>query len=342
MFFENVSYIKYKGEVESFIDANLPKYSGDGRKTLCEAMGYAVSGGGKRLRGVLALACGDMLSGETGGALPFAGAIEFIHAYSLVHDDMPCMDDDDFRRGKPSCHKVFGEGTAMLAGDALLNLAFEVLLDYVSATRRGGYKAAEAAAYIARASGAGGMAGGQAIDLGAGAADKDSLIKLCGLKTGRLFNAAVVAPAIFLNAGERDLAALNGYGDALGLAFQIKDDIIDSIDIGSNGGGIDGSVANEGGFDGSVANGGGFDGNVANGGGVGGIVCGGSVSGNAGGGTGIGKSRTEPNFVDAIGLPASMDLLYNVCSEAKKYLERLSDRAGFFYSLIDWLVSEYK
>ncbi|MDR1440037.1 MAG: polyprenyl synthetase family protein, partial [Clostridiales bacterium] len=114
--------------------SSLPAFSADGQKRLGEAMAYSCGAGGKRVRAVLALAVCEMLCGSWRPALPFAAAIELIHAYSLIHDDMPCMDDDDYRRGKPSCHKAFGEPVALLAGDALLNLAFEVMLAEVAAS----------------------------------------------------------------------------------------------------------------------------------------------------------------------------------------------------------------
>jgi geranylgeranyl diphosphate synthase type II len=182
-------------------------------------MRYSCEAGGKRIRAVLALAVCDLLGGEQAEALPLACAIELIHAYSLIHDDLPCMDDDDYRRGKPSCHKAFGESLALLAGDALLNLAFEVLLEQRSLT--------DAARYIAKASGAGGMAGGQAVDLHGNVRSLEQLKQLHALKTGRLIDAAVCAPAILLEAGPAATDALSRYAGGIGLAFQIRDDILD-------------------------------------------------------------------------------------------------------------------
>jgi len=220
-------YNAYKRVIDKFLDDNLPSSDVDGQRMLCEAMRYSVTAGGKRLRGVLALAVCELLGGDGAVVLPLAGAIEYIHAYSLVHDDLPCMDDDDFRRGKPSSHRVYGEGCAVLAGDALLNLAFETLLDGAVAAPPG-YRFTEAAAYIAGAAGARGMAGGQAVDLYADIADEARLDCLHMLKTGRLFCAAILAPAICLGAGAEAYNALDGYGRAIGLAFQIKDDLLDT------------------------------------------------------------------------------------------------------------------
>ncbi|MDR3122088.1 MAG: polyprenyl synthetase family protein, partial [Clostridiales bacterium] len=205
-------YGEYKRVVDGFLRARLPAFEAEGQARLGEAMRYSAADGGKRVRGVLALAVNDLLGGDVQPALPLAGAIELIHAYSLVHDDMPCMDDDDFRRGKPSCHRAFGEAIALLAGDALLNLAFEVLLEWLAEQGPGAGRAA-AAAFIARAAGADGMAGGQAIDLCAKIADESALTHLHRLKTGRLICAAVLAPAICLGAGADDYAALRQYGD---------------------------------------------------------------------------------------------------------------------------------
>jgi geranylgeranyl diphosphate synthase type II len=252
----NRKYDEYKRLTEDFIIGRLPSFDTEGQKRLGEAMRYSVSAGGKRIRGVLSLAVCELLNGDLYNILPLAGAIEYIHAYSLIHDDMPCMDDDDFRRGKPSCHKVYGEGIAMLAGDALLNLAFEVLLEKASRIPRenngkSSFKGVasapfmtltsfvKASAFIAGAAGSSGMAGGQAVDLLANTADEESLSHMHMLKTGRLFRAAVLAPAICCGAGEDEYNALNCYGAMIGLAFQIKDDLVDF-----EGGGADNETMN--------------------------------------------------------------------------------------------------
>ena len=220
-----------KTEIDAVLATKLPAFRYGGQALLGDAMRYSVTAGGKRIRGVLALAVCELLGGERGAALTVACAIEYIHAYSLIHDDMPCMDDDDYRRGKPSCHKAFGEGIAMLAGDSLLNLAFELLLDYAAKSRFSDgdsrRRFIEAAAFIAAASGARGMAGGQAIDLTARNPAGEELENLRRLKTGRLFEAAVLAPAICCGADRGDYAALEEYARGLGLAFQITDDLLD-------------------------------------------------------------------------------------------------------------------
>jgi geranylgeranyl diphosphate synthase type II len=224
--------------------AKLPDYGCPGQKSLSDAMRYSCDGG-KRIRAVLALAVCELLGGEQRRALPVAAAVEFIHAYSLIHDDLPCMDNDDLRRGKPSCHKAFGEATALLAGDALLNLAFEVLLDAVAADSAAGVSApgcrapggaALAAQIVARASGSQGMAGGQAVDLLGGAENLEQLRRLHSLKTGRLISAAALAPAAMLGAEGLAEGSLRRYAENIGLAFQIKDDMLDvSGDAGKMG-----------------------------------------------------------------------------------------------------------
>ena len=227
-------YDAYKKIVNDYLEANLPVLVLEGQGRLDDAMRYCVMSGGKRLRGVLSLAVCELLGGDANLILPLACAIEYIHAYSLVHDDLPCMDDDDFRRGMPSCHKAYGEGIAVLAGDGLLNLAFEIMLNNaVKAPRK--YKFIEAAAFIANASGPDGMLGGQAMDLCADISDEAQLSSLHRLKTGKLFDAAVLAPAICLGAGEADYSALAEFSGEIGLAFQIRDDLID-MDAGEDSG----------------------------------------------------------------------------------------------------------
>ena len=194
---------------------------------LGEAMRYAVLDGGKRLRPLLVLAAAEAVQGHAGAALRAACAVELIHAYSLVHDDMPCMDNDVLRRGKPTVHVRFGEARALLAGDALQALAFEVLTpdgDGVPAAMQ-----ARLCALLARAAGHQGMAGGQAIDLASvGAAlTEDQLRRMHRLKTGALLQASVAMGAACGAAGARAGEALARYGAALGLAFQVVDDILD-------------------------------------------------------------------------------------------------------------------
>lgn len=195
--------------------------------SLKEAMLYSLTAGGKRLRPTLALAAAEILGTQPGEVIAFACAIEMIHTYSLIHDDLPAMDNDDFRRGKPTNHKMFGEAMAILAGDALLNLAYETMLkDALAGNSMAKLRAMEAVAGYA---GARGMIGGQVIDLqGEGRrVDSQELTAMHRLKTGALIKAPVEAAAIISGAGEEQFAALSNFAANLGLAFQIKDDILD-------------------------------------------------------------------------------------------------------------------
>ena len=193
---------------------------------LGEAMRYAVLDGGKRLRPLLVLAARDAVGGQAEAALRAACAVELIHAYSLVHDDMPCMDNDVMRRGKATVHVRFGEARALLAGDALQALAFELL------TPEDGVPPAMQARLcreLARAAGADGMAGGQAIDLASVGLQlsEDQLRQMHRLKTGALLQASVVMGAVCGQTPEGTLRALSDYGAAMGLAFQVVDDVLD-------------------------------------------------------------------------------------------------------------------
>lgn len=208
---------------ETLLDAWVPLEAPAG---LGEAMRYAVLGGGKRLRPLLALAACEAVQGETAAAERAAVAVELIHAYSLVHDDMPCMDNDVLRRGKPTVHVAFGEAQAMLAGDAMQALAFEVLtpdsgLDLALQARL--------CALLARASGHAGMAGGQAIDLAAigQPLDETQLRDMHRRKTGLLLQASVMMGAACGNPSTAEHEALLTYGADIGLAFQVVDDILD-------------------------------------------------------------------------------------------------------------------
>jgi geranylgeranyl diphosphate synthase type II len=195
---------------------------------LVEAIRYSLLGGGKRVRPVLALAACEAVGGDTGAALPFACALEMIHSYSLVHDDLPSMDDDALRRGRPTLHIAFDEGLAVLAGDALLTEAFAELL---RAAERAvdPARALQAAREIAEAAGLHGMVGGQAADLAAEGGNADlPLVEFIHVrKTGALLLAAVRAGGLVGGADQAQLRALTRYGECLGLAFQIADDILD-------------------------------------------------------------------------------------------------------------------
>ncbi len=215
----------YRGRVEGALARWTPTTElTSGR--LCEAMRYSALGGGKRLRALLAYASAGAVGASDGLADHAAAAVELIHAYSLIHDDMPCMDDDDMRRGKPTNHVVFGDATAMLAGDAMQPLAFAVLLGApASAT---GIVAASRK--LAEASGAHGMAGGQAIDLANVGRPMTlaALEEMHAMKTGAMFEAAVVMPALLAEANEATLSALTAYAQKIGLTFQVVDDVLDT------------------------------------------------------------------------------------------------------------------
>lgn len=188
---------------------------------------YSVLNGGKRIRGILTLEVAKMLGGDEEKALEFATAIEFIQAYSLVHDDLPCMDDDDYRRGKLSCHKKFGEAKGVLCGDSLLNLAYEVMLKAILA---GGSGEKKAAYEIARRAGIFGMIKGQLIDIDLMSKKNislDDVEKLIEHKTTALISAAALAGAHIANAGDKDIENIKNYAYHLGTAFQIRDDFED-------------------------------------------------------------------------------------------------------------------
>lgn len=221
-------YKEYQDIVEEWLKVLVPEKLSS-QPSIQKAMEYSLMAGGKRIRPILALAVTDMLNGSRTEIMPYAGAIELIHTYSLIHDDLPCMDNDDFRRGKPTNHKVFGEALAVLAGDGLLNLAFEIMLMDVVKDRNNCFAKAETARVIAESAGISGMIGGQVIDMEAESRDI-SYEELCNMhkkKTGALIKASVLAPAILLNTKKDILSKLEVYADNIGLAFQIKDDILD-------------------------------------------------------------------------------------------------------------------
>ena len=199
----------------------------DARARLYDAMRHAAIGGGKRLRPLLMCAACDLFHVDRQAALRVALAIECIHVYSLVHDDMPCMDDDDLRRGKPTVHKAYDEATAVLAGDSLQSLAFEILAD--EATHPDPFVRIELVAELARAAGPAGMAGGQMMDLAAEtqAFDLPTVTRLQQLKTGALIGFCLEAGAIMGHVPPEGRGRLRGYARDIGLAFQIADDLLD-------------------------------------------------------------------------------------------------------------------
>lgn len=202
--------------------AEYPERPGD----LKAAMTYSLFAGGKRVRPFLVLACGDMLGVTQEKLLPYAAALECIHTYSLIHDDLPAMDDDELRRGKPTCHIVYGEATAILAGDALQTLAFELLSHSQSLSA---VEAQLATKQLSRASGLAGMCGGQALDLHQAGkhTDKLALEQMHRMKTGALINASIMYPGQLANVPETQLEQLQQFASAVGLGFQVMDDILD-------------------------------------------------------------------------------------------------------------------
>lgn len=214
------------GEYVKKIDAALKVYlagADNPQKKIYEAMAYSVFAGGKRLRPVLLLESCRICGGDEAEAMPFACAMEMIHTYSLIHDDLPAMDDDDLRRGRPTNHIKYGEATAILAGDALLNKAFETM------ARSGAKRALKAIGIIAGSSGTEGMIGGQIVDMESEGKEIgiDTLRYLHSLKTGAIIRSACAAGAAIAGADDAQITALDEFAKSLGIAFQIRDDILD-------------------------------------------------------------------------------------------------------------------
>jgi len=220
----------FKTHYESYLNLveqelrNLPLDEG----ILCESMFYSLLGGGKRVRPVLALACIDIVGGEPSKFAQAAVSLEMIHTYSLIHDDLPAMDNDDLRRGKPSNHKKYGETTAILAGDALLTYAFEILAKPLPVPAE---KQLRVIRETAQAAGWQGMAGGQALDTASSFENSDLTMAeyIHNMKTGALLRASARLGAVLGGGTEEEIDLLSQYAAYLGLAFQIKDDILDII-----------------------------------------------------------------------------------------------------------------
>ncbi len=222
---------KYLKEKRKSVDGFLKKYisaqkkNKDCPKNLAEAMGYALTAGGKRVRPILAIASYEAAGGRSESILPVASSIELIHTYSLVHDDLPAMDDDDLRRNKPTTHKAFGEAEAILAGDALLTDAFNIISEADAKPAL----LIKVISELSYGSGPQGMVGGQSVDilLEGKKATKKQLLYIHKHKTGALISASIRIGAIMANASTAKLEALTEYGDKIGLAFQVTDDILD-------------------------------------------------------------------------------------------------------------------
>lgn len=214
----------YSERISKALIEHLP-VANDGQKSVVMAMKYSLTNGGKRLRPILVLEFCKMCGGDTEKAMAYACAVEYVHTYSLIHDDLPCMDNDDLRRGKPSCHKMYGEATALLAGDALLTHAFEI----ASTADFDGAKNADAVSLLAQNSGVCGMIGGQVLDLKYEAASPSmsQLLTVHKLKTGAMISAACLLGCIAGDATEEQILAASKFAYYLGIAFQIKDDILD-------------------------------------------------------------------------------------------------------------------
>jgi geranylgeranyl diphosphate synthase type II len=217
-------------EKRAIVDAHLERYltKADGAPdAILQAMRYSLFAGGKRLRPILAMAGCELCHGLLDDVMPLACAIEMIHTYSLIHDDLPAMDNDDYRRGRPTNHKVFGEGMAVLAGDGLLNYAFEIMLDgeFIDSNRL------KAVRLVAQAAGIRGMIGGQVMDLQLEGKEArlDQIEAMHRKKTGALIDASVLAGAIAAGCSEQQYRALAEFSSRIGLAFQITDDILDVI-----------------------------------------------------------------------------------------------------------------
>lgn len=208
-------------------EAALPQYLPAGDDAVCQAARYSVDNGGKRIRPALAMAVCELFGGQAGAVMPYAAALEMIHTYSLIHDDLPCMDNDDYRRGQLSCHRKFGEAAALLAGDALLTHAFLCAAEAQNSAEMN----CKAAQILGRAAGTDGMIGGQQLDLLYEKTQKKisrrQLEEMNGKKTGALLSAACALGCLAAGADEAQTAAAAEYAAQLGLLFQITDDILD-------------------------------------------------------------------------------------------------------------------
>lgn len=223
----SAQYNNWLQRMEKALREYLPPIDDNEGGRASKAARYSILAGGKRIRPVLALATAEMLSADINQVMPYACALEMIHTYSLIHDDLPCMDNDTMRRGQPTCHVAFDEATAVLAGDLLLNRAYEILFQVIDIGNAATLRAAE---FIARSAGGRGMIGGQMLDL-AGESKQltiEDLTKLHSMKTGALLKAPVLCAALLAGAPDPVWEILESFAEKIGLAFQIQDDILDT------------------------------------------------------------------------------------------------------------------
>jgi geranylgeranyl diphosphate synthase type II len=230
---------KYLQEKKDLVDLALERYFPPLRSSgldvellssLHQAIRHSLFAGGKRIRPILSIAAHEVAGGKGDGILPFACALEMIHTYSLIHDDLPAIDNDDYRRGKLTCHKAFGEATAILAGDALLTEAFNIMTEGIAKERvEDGWLILEIVNRVARAAGIGGMVGGQVVDIESEGKEIDlpTIQYIHTHKTGAMILASVQVGARLGKARGEDFKALTHYGEQIGLAFQIADDVLD-------------------------------------------------------------------------------------------------------------------
>ena len=219
-------YDSYRAAVDDHLGGLFADAKDKPYRRLQEAMRYSLLAGGKRVRPVMTLAFCDMLGGQWRAALPFACALELVHTYSLIHDDLPCMDDDDLRRGRPTCHKVYGETMAVLAGDALQGEAFGLIAAAPAMTAQ---QRIDAVAVLSAACGGGGMVAGQVLDVDHLAQSEADLRLLHRLKTGAMLQAAAELGCVAAGADDGLRQRARDYGCHIGLAFQVRDDVLDVV-----------------------------------------------------------------------------------------------------------------
>ena len=217
----------YQAQIEAYLDENCFQYDNQPQKKLFSAMRYSLLAGGKRLRPLLVLEFCRLCGGNPVDALPFAAAVEMVHTYSLIHDDLPCMDDDDFRRGNPTNHKVYGEAVAVLAGDALLTAAFQ----YLAKANLAAENRIQAVDVLSQCAGELGMVGGQVLDIESEyrQCTEQEVLDIQSRKTGALIRSACMLGVIAANGSSEQLSAAAVFASHLGLAFQIRDDMLDVI-----------------------------------------------------------------------------------------------------------------